>query len=166
MLKKSGTLHGVVAPALVKFSMSDAAALCNFFRTWAPSFLEMCADETLPETKMQIEEFVLRLEAFRQPNTDAQLQKPGGRRQEINPNTIVKSMCAAMHLRNKSKLSETLKLGLEVALPGLEIDDNFKVPSAPSLSRKQILVDSLLLLLALFPGRFFVAWCRPFVSVG
>ena len=104
---------------------------------------ELPEDERASE-ELLLEEHALRLQRLVR-SAEPQSIYEGGRKSTLDVRHLVKCLCAAMRLRNRGDLKSVLKLALD-SMPGFAgsdcIDDSaFKVPSAASLSRAQLLVD-------------------------
>ena len=138
-LQEAGILRSSALKPSLGLSPEHAASLAENLRVWAPSILEGDVAEG-DLTKIQLEEAVLRLESFSQ-----HLQQPlHPRRNKLKPDAIVKALCAAMNVKDRKHLGETANLAIAAVYPHVNIKDAMKIkpPSATSLSRKQLWVDS------------------------
>lgn len=129
-------------PALT-FQAQNAEALAHFIRTWAPAILERAGPDQSSELSLFLEEHVLRLDdmvekAQRQWERSMGFAQPSA----ADAESLFGNLCAAMHLRNRGKLAETLSLALNTSRQAAE--DQPHTYSAATLSKSQLLADCAL----------------------
>eukprot|EP00439_Symbiodinium_sp_Y106_P028549 s5651_g3.t1 len=151
-LSSGGHSSGVISTAGVAgasehsllFTAEHAEKLLGDLLRWSPVLLSELPEDERASEELLLEEHALRLQRLVR-SAEPQSIYEGGRKSTLDVRHLVKCLCAAMRLRNRGDLKSVLKLALD-SMPGFAgsdcIDDSaFKVPSAASLSRAQLLVD-------------------------
>ena len=129
------------------FTGEHAKQVAVFLKSLAPTVLQCCERDT-PELvvsmQMAFEEHVMRLEGAAKLAA-AQSAGQGQKTWKFTSHQMLQALCGAMHFRDRSKLGDALKLtvGSVSKLQSDMIGDS-KPPSAASISRSQVLVDSAL----------------------
>ncbi|CAE7285429.1 HERC1, partial [Symbiodinium sp. KB8] len=129
------------------FTTEHAQNLLGDLLRWSPVLLAELAEDERVSEQLVLEEHALRLQRLVRSAEPQGIYEggQGGRKSTLDVRHLVKCLCAAMKLRNRGELKSVLKLALD-SMPGVagldSIEDSaFKVPSAASLSRAQLLVD-------------------------
>ena len=126
------------------FNPDAAAQLRRDLQRWAPRILDSCEADESASDRMALEEHLQRLCSFVEANSGASAGATVLRRRFYDANRIIKSLCAAMKLRDRGDLGAVLQTALE-ALPefaGFQTE-HFRVPHKSTLSRCQVRVDMM-----------------------
>ena len=121
----------------VGLSQTDAGVLATNLKMWSQNILATTSSEDdAASLKLALEEAVLKLETFRGSrlvsSSDTAYQHE----------TIVAALCSSMKLRRRSDLAPLLRDAIASMFPHLDLDGDNRIPSGPTLSRKQLLVDA------------------------
>ena len=135
-------------PSVLPFHGDAAAQLVRDLQRWAPCILAECAshDETIAE-QMVLEEHVQRLSSFVEACRGAH-SKPSLLSKKLSThydiNRLIKCLCAAMSLKDRSELAPALQTALE-GLPEFAgfREQHFRIPHKSTLSRSQVIVDMM-----------------------
>ena len=135
-------------PVQLPWSVSAAAQLMRDLQRWAPLILEHSAHDDRNAENIVLEEHVQRLaQVVDSANAAGSIQgslivslRSTARRYDVDRS--VKSLCAAMQLRDRADLSMVFQTTFE-SLPEFRgfKDVHFAMPSASTLSKSQLLVD-------------------------
>ena len=122
----------------VGLSQTDAGVLATNLKMWSQNILATTSSEDdAASLKLALEEAVLKLETFRGSrlvsSSDTAYQHE----------TIVAALCSSMKLRRRSDLAPLLRDAIASMFPHLDLDGDNRIPSGPTLSRKQLLVDAV-----------------------
>jgi hypothetical protein len=130
-----GRMHFSCPPADLDFSSDHAAILALDLRQWAPTILQSMSEPMADESKMRLEHMVLRLDSYgrRLVPSNAETYSAG---------TIIKSLSAAMILRNRGNLKSLLQKALTAVCPQAKahvaMDDEIHNPSGSTLCKRQV----------------------------
>ena len=124
----------------LRFRPIDAQQVVSLLRSWSGQILSQAAGETRQELQLMLEEKVMRLDTFAGNN-----KRPT--RSEFGPEQLLHALCAAMGVRDRSKLADTFRHLLKCRsqqsmLPG--DGDDPGIPSSAVISRSQIRIDGAL----------------------
>ena len=141
-LKQSNLLRLDVPKPSLGFPAASALDLAKSLQIWAPAILASHPEvHDGVQTNIFLEDIILRLQSYASHQGAASIsQHP--RSKKLDHDKVVKALCVSMKLRNKSELTSALSMAIDAVFPGMSRDVPISMPSGPSLSRKQILVDA------------------------
>lgn len=116
----------------LQFRAADAHSLSSHLRHWAPIIVHSVADSDADDTRMLLEGFVSRLDSFGAFTT----AEPRNKR--YTAECMIKSLSAAMMMRNRDKLAEVLRKVLDTLGARRAVDLNLRCPRASVLSKRQV----------------------------
>ena len=124
----------------LRFRPTDAKELASFLRSWSGRILPQATDKTRQELQMMLEEKVMRLDSFAGNNKRLS-------RSDFGPEELLHALCAAMGVRDRSKLAEIFRHLLQCRSGPNTLSDLGEDPGIPSpavISRAQIRIDAAL----------------------
>ena len=124
----------------LRFRPTDAKELASFLRSWSGRILPQAPEEMRQELQLMLEEKVMRLDSFAG-------NKKGLSRSEFGPEQLLHALCAAMGVRDRSKLADTFRHLLKCRSQPTILSDLGEDPGIPSpavISRSQIRIDGAL----------------------
>ena len=120
--------------------------IADFLRAHSKVILASTRSDQERQTKqLMLEEFVLRLDAnYQRAQQQTHRSQPRGSRGAEHALTMVKSLGAALHLRNRRQLRECIKKAAEAAFPYTGLDPSIfrKLPSRSAVQRSQFIIDA------------------------
>ena len=154
-LKQGRRLGSSAPPPSLKFGSEHANALALKLRQAAPIVLARFGDEEVEERQAETfewEQLVCRLDSFVASLGGGRKVQQGfahpslGKGNRFDIATMVSSLAAAMHLRNRTELRSTVQNIVESLFSPIDFDSTVweKIPSGPTLSRSQLLIDAAL----------------------
>lgn len=131
----------------LQFEAEHASSLASFLRQWSSHILNgVQGAEHQAECQFFLEDQVARLDRMDRAAERKWQLSAGYVRERLTPSRLLHGLLAAMHLRNRGKLSDTLKHGLQSAgLSGDAVEEmSLHAPCDSQIQRSQVLIDSAL----------------------
>ena len=127
------------------FDPIQAAGFAEQLRSWAPMILDASGEEEGPQAIMILEQAVLRLDELSNREKFGDSACLLGRNKAIKPEQIIRALTAAMHLKNRGTLRETVAKGIAASDRAFDVDiTKAQLASGSTISRHQVIVDAAL----------------------
>ena len=140
-LRRSDRLGSFAPPPALSFGAAQASKIAETLRSFAPLALDnLQDDDDRAGQQFELEQMVCQLDSL---VTSA---KPPPPLQRVDANLLVSSLAGAMHLKDRSRLRAVVRSVFTAAFPECEADEAAwsRLPSGPTLSRSQMLLDAAL----------------------